>query len=49
MRDMAQLAVRDGTKLPAVYWRYLRIWILLGIPAFMALVMVFWLMVAKPL
>ena len=48
MRDMAQLAVRDGTALPALYWRYLRIWILLGIPAFIALVIVFWLMVTKP-
>lgn len=48
MRDMAQLAARDGTELPALYWRYLRCWVTLGIPAFIALVMVFWLMVAKP-
>lgn len=48
MRDMAQLAARDGTELPALYWRYLRWWITLGIPAFIALVIVFWLMVAKP-
>ncbi|NHZ82637.1 DUF2269 family protein [Massilia sp. CCM 8695] len=48
MRDMAQLAARDGTELPALYWRYLRLWVLLGIPAFFALVIVFWLMVAKP-
>jgi uncharacterized membrane protein len=48
MRDMAQLAARDGTELPAQYWRYLRLWVLLGIPAFVALVIVFWLMVAKP-
>lgn len=48
MRDMAQLAARDGTELPAQYWRYLRLWVTLGIPAFIALVIVFWLMVAKP-
>ena len=48
MRDMAQVAARDGTELPAQYWRYLRLWVLLGIPAFVALVIVFWLMVAKP-
>ncbi len=48
MRDMAQVAARDGTELPAQYWRYLRLWVLLGIPAFIALVIVFWLMVAKP-
>ena len=48
MRDMAQLAARDGTELPALYWRYLRLWTALGIPAFFALVIIFWLMVAKP-
>ena len=48
MRDMAQVAARDGTDLPALYWRYLKIWVTLGIPAFIALVIIFWLMVAKP-
>ena len=48
MRDMAQVAARDNTELPAQYWRYLKIWTALGIPAFFALVIVFWLMVAKP-
>ncbi|ATQ73339.1 hypothetical protein CR152_01570 [Massilia violaceinigra] len=48
MRDMAQVAARDGTELPPLYWRYLRFWVLLGIPAFFALVIIFWLMVAKP-
>ena len=49
MRDMAQAAAREGTELPARYWRYLRLWTVLGIPAFLALVAVFYLMVAKPL
>jgi len=48
MRDMAQLAANANSELPAQYWRYLRIWVALGIPAFFALVIVFWLMVAKP-
>jgi uncharacterized membrane protein len=48
MRDMAQVAARENTALPALYWRYLRWWVVLGIPAFFALVIVFWLMVAKP-
>ena len=48
MRPIAQAAVDDGTALPPLYWRYLRIWIVLGIPAFIALVAVFYLMVAKP-
>lgn len=48
MRDMAQVAARDNTALPQQYWRYLKLWTALGIPAFLALVIVFWLMVAKP-
>jgi uncharacterized membrane protein len=49
MRDMAQASARDNLALPALYWRYLRIWTALGIPAFVALVIVFYLMTAKPL
>lgn len=49
MRDLAAAAARDGSALPPRYWRYLRLWIALGIPAFCALVAVFYLMVAKPL
>ena len=48
MRDMAQASARDNLALPALYWRYLRIWTALGIPAFVALVIVFYLMTAKP-
>ena len=49
MRDMAIAADRAGQfDLPAQYWRFFRYWVLLGIPAFLALVAVFWLMVAKP-
>jgi len=48
MREYARAADAAGTELPAIYWRYLRIWVLLGIPAFLALVVVFYLMVAKP-
>ena len=48
MRDMAQASARDGLGLPALYWRYLRIWTTLGVPAFFALIVVFYLMTAKP-
>lgn len=49
MRDMALRAAAAGEEeFPAAYWRYLTIWTLLGIPAFVSLVVVFWLMVAKP-
>jgi uncharacterized membrane protein len=48
MREMAQAALASDQPLPALYWRYLRHWVALGIPAFTALVVVFYLMVAKP-
>jgi uncharacterized membrane protein len=48
MRDMAEAAVARGEPLPPRYWTYLSRWVALGIPAFLALVVVFYLMVAKP-
>lgn len=48
MRDLAQVAARENTPLPAAYWRWEKIWTVLGFPAFFALVAVFWLMIAKP-
>lgn len=48
MRDMAVRAIQQKQALPAQYERYLKRWVLLGIPAFTALVAVFYLMVAKP-
>jgi uncharacterized membrane protein len=49
MRDIAAAAVRAGTELPAKYWSYLRVWVALGIVAFLSLVAVFYLMIAKPM
>jgi uncharacterized membrane protein len=48
LRDLAQAAARDATALPEQYWRYFRVWVILGIPAFFAFVAIFYLMVAKP-
>jgi len=48
MRDMAREAAVADQPLPSKYRRYLRIWVALGIPAFLALLVVFYLMVAKP-
>lgn len=45
---MATEASRAGAELPDRYWGYLRIWVALGIVAFFSLVVVFYLMVAKP-
>jgi uncharacterized membrane protein len=48
MRDMAQQSAAAGGELSARYWRLLRWWVALGVIAFVALVAVFYLMVAKP-
>ena len=48
MRDLALHAAHAGAQLPDEYWRFLRWWTLLGCVAFTALVIVFYLMVAKP-
>jgi uncharacterized membrane protein len=48
MRDMAAQAAAARAPLPDRYWRYLRIWVALGVVAFVALVLVFFLMVVKP-
>jgi len=48
MRNLARDSDLRGTPLAATYWNYARIWFWLGVPAFLSLVVVFWLMVAKP-
>jgi uncharacterized membrane protein len=48
MRRMAEAALRDGTALPLRYRRYSRWWFALGWPAFAAVIVIFYLMVAKP-
>jgi uncharacterized membrane protein len=48
MRDLAATAAQASIPLPPIYWRYLRAWVALGVVAFLALVVVFYLMVAKP-
>jgi uncharacterized membrane protein len=49
MRALAQAAVVAEQALPAAYWRYARLWFWLGIPAFLAMLAVYALMVFKPL
>jgi uncharacterized membrane protein len=48
MRDMAAAANASNTELPPRYWAFLKWWVALGVVAFMALVVVFYLMVTKP-
>ena len=48
LRDVAQHALQTGQTLPPLYWKYFRLWVVLGIPAFFAFVAIFYLMVVKP-
>lgn len=48
MRKMADQAVATNGDLPPLYWRYARWWEWLGYPAFTAMVVIYFLMVAKP-
>lgn len=47
-RKLAEEARDRGERLGAEYHRVMRLWFMLGWPAFLGLVAVFWLMVAKP-
>jgi uncharacterized membrane protein len=48
MRDIARASSAAGGTLPRLYWRYLTLWVALGVIAFLSLVIVFYLMVTKP-
>lgn len=48
MRALSRAADDASTPLPALYRTQARCWFWLGVPAFVALLGVYWLMVAKP-
>jgi uncharacterized membrane protein len=48
MRNMATTASTSATDLSTVFWRYARYWEFLGYPAFVAMMLIYWLMVSKP-
>lgn len=48
MHRMAAKALAEGAPLPDLYDRYARIWFLLGWPAFIGVLVIFWLMVFRP-
>lgn len=47
MKKLSDHAVADGTELPGEYWSLARTWFWLGVPAFIAMMMVVLLMVFK--
>jgi uncharacterized membrane protein len=48
MRNLAQVATSTNAPLPPAYHRYYRWWLALGWPAFLGVLIIFYLMVAKP-
>ena len=48
LKQMVRAALDSGTSLPDRYHRLFRIWFILGWPAFLGLVAIFFLMVVKP-
>jgi len=49
LRNLASDALARSAALSADYHRLMRIWFALGWPAFLAVLVVFWLMVTKPI
>lgn len=47
IRDFAKKAEATNTPLPPVYFRYFKYWFYLGWPAFISLIIVFYLMTSK--
>lgn len=48
MRDLAMKALAEGTVLPTRFHRLYRLWFVLGWPAFFAMLIIFWLMIERP-
>ena len=47
-RNLAATAMQENTPLPPTYYHCMHVWFALGWPAFLAVLAIFWLMVAKP-
>ena len=48
MRDLARAAAEQGRPLPPRYFALFRRWFLFGIPGFGSVMIILWLMIAKP-
>ena len=48
LRDLASEAAANGAPLPDQYHRIFWHWCAFGVPAFVAVAIIFWLMVARP-
>jgi len=48
LRRIAGTCLQSGDPLPPLYFRYLRLWFILGWPAFTAVLAIFYLMIFRP-
>ena len=48
MRELARAAAAASSPLPQSYFRLFRLWFAFGVPAFLAVLLIIWLMLAKP-
>jgi uncharacterized membrane protein len=48
MRDLAEAADAAGTPLPPRYFTLYRTWFVFGFPAFLSILAILWLMIARP-
>ena len=48
MRNLARQSAAQGQPLPPRYFKLFRCWFAFGIPAFLAVLAIFWLMIVKP-
>ena len=48
MKTLAAAAAEEGTPLPPEYHKLFRSWFWFGFPAFGAVLLIFWLMIARP-
>jgi uncharacterized membrane protein len=48
MRDLATAAAKAGMPLPPAYHRLFRLWFACGVPGFGSVMLILWLMIAKP-
>jgi uncharacterized membrane protein len=48
IRDIAMKAVEQKKPLPPDYYWYYRLWFAFGFPAFFSILLIFWLMIARP-
>lgn len=48
LAEIANLAVRENTELPQRYYRIFWLWFAFGFPAFGSILVILWLMIARP-